>query len=150
MSVYRKTFEVGWADVDPNNHMRNSAYLDFCTHVRFSYAAQQGLTWDRFAALGVGPVILSEELKYLREVRMGETIHVDYMLAGISPDGARWRLRHTLTKSNDERAAVIEARGGWLHLAERKLIIPPDAVAGFLLELHRTDDFAELPNLDPR
>jgi acyl-CoA thioesterase FadM len=34
------TFRVGWAQTDANAHMRNTAFLDYCVDVRFSFFEQ--------------------------------------------------------------------------------------------------------------
>lgn len=147
MNHYSKTFEVNWSDVDANRHMRNSAYLDYTTHVRFSYASAQGFSWNRMIELQVGPVLFSEQLKYLHEVYLGETIRIDYTLAGLSPDGARWHVRHDVYKADDETVAVINAKGGWLDLEKRKLIVPQSGLENLLSNLPHTQNFSELPAL---
>lgn len=32
-----KEFEVKWADLDPNRHMRHSAYNDYAAHMRVKF-----------------------------------------------------------------------------------------------------------------
>ena len=46
--AYEKSFEVSWAQLDANNHMANTAYLDICVDVRFSYFASQGFVASEF------------------------------------------------------------------------------------------------------
>ena len=84
--VFDKTVEVRWSDCDANGHMRHSAYLDIATHVRFAYLAERGYSADRFAAQGIVPAIMCEQLRYLREVRHPETIRVDINLEAFSDD----------------------------------------------------------------
>ncbi|MCP4204821.1 MAG: acyl-CoA thioesterase [bacterium] len=60
---FAQTFHVRWADLDPNRHMRNTAYLDYATEVRFAYLAENGFPQARFAEDNFGPVIFREEIR---------------------------------------------------------------------------------------
>src|SRR6266508_1369445 len=93
---YTKIFIVRWSDCDVNGHMRNTAYSEYGIETRLGYLAEHGFPWARFAELGLGPVILREELDYFRELRLGETVEVDFTQLGLSPDGRRWRVQHEL------------------------------------------------------
>ncbi|WP_414648539.1 acyl-CoA thioesterase, partial [Chitinimonas sp.] len=42
MEVFRHTVEVRWADCDANQHVRHSAYADFCTHARIEWLRLHG------------------------------------------------------------------------------------------------------------
>jgi acyl-CoA thioester hydrolase len=142
-----RRFTVRWGDVDANGHMRNTAYSEFCSDTRISLFLAAGFGWDRFAAAGVGPVILREEIDYLREAAMGDDVRVDVTCGGLSPDAARWVLRHRMWRPDGEEMARVTARGGWLDLARRRLIVPPDALVKVLRDTPRSEPFEELPPL---
>lgn len=57
-------------------HMRNTAYLDIAAAVRMMYFQEQGFTMREFESLRVGPVIMRDELDYLRELRLLESVKV--------------------------------------------------------------------------
>lgn len=40
--AYRLSFIPRWADLDPNRHLRHTAYADYATPVRFSYLTENG------------------------------------------------------------------------------------------------------------
>ena len=107
--AYEKSFEIKWSDCDPNRHARNTVYSDLATHVRFCFLRDHGFAPERFAQLGFGPVILTEEIRYMREVTLGETIRIDYQVAASSQDGSRFRVRSTVYKSSGEAAVCIKA-----------------------------------------
>ena len=139
--VFSKRFEVRWADLDANRHLRNTAYLDYATHVRFAFLAENGFPPSRFGELHFGPVILREEMSFLREVGPNDELTVDYRLAALSQDGRRFKLRHRVFRRDGVEAARIDTDGGWMDLATRKLRPPPEELAAALDRLVRTSDF---------
>jgi len=97
--------------------------------------------------LGVGPVYTAIHAEFLREVRMGETVTLTYALAGLSPQGARWKVQHDVLKSNGKKAVSIEVEGVLLDLTTRKPVPPiPELLQAFHL-VPRTADFEVLPEM---
>lgn len=123
--TYSKTFTVRWADMDPNVHMRHSAYTDYAAQVRLDFLADQGFPMHRFAELGLGPILFREDTRFLKEIHLSETIRVTAELGGLSADGSRWRIIHTIYKADGREAAVVAVDGAWLDLKLRKLTVPP-------------------------
>ncbi len=78
MKNFEKTYLVKWSDVDPNKHLRGSAYLDFTDHTRINFMESNGLSVDMLIKLNVGFVLTSTSIEYKREVLMNEVIRVDY------------------------------------------------------------------------
>jgi acyl-CoA thioester hydrolase len=147
---FAKELEVRWSDCDPNRHLRNSAFADYATHVRFTFLESRGFSVDEFARLDVGPAVQHEETRYFREVLLGHRVTIDLTLAGLSADGARWRLRHSFTRGDGVLAARLTLAGGWISLARRKLVVPPAQVTEAFRALDRDDDYEELRSLDDR
>lgn len=150
MERYAKSFTVRWADCDVNGHMRNTAYSEYATDLRITFLAEHGFPFERFVEMGCGPVILHESLDYLREVRLGETIEVDVALAGLSPDGARFRFRHEFWQPEARQAARVVLDGGWLDLRLRKLRAPPEDLLRAMRAIPRGEPFEELRPLRAR
>jgi acyl-CoA thioester hydrolase len=121
--------------------MANSRYLDFATQVRFEFFRQRGLGPLQMRAVGVGPVVLSDTIRYRREVTMGEPVTVDLALTGLRRDCARWQFVQSIWLSDGKLAAVISADGGWLSLEGRRLVAPPQTIAGIMLEMPRSTSF---------
>jgi acyl-CoA thioester hydrolase len=145
MSTFTSRFHARWPDMDANGHMRNAAYLGVAEDCRMQYFAAHGFPMAEFARLHLGPVVKADELAYFRELRLLEEATVDLTLAGLSDDGARFRLRNTVTRARDgQRSAVVTSTGGWLDLHERRLKPPPPAVAELLAALPRDEDFVAL------
>lgn len=137
---------AGWREMDYNAHMGNTAYLDKAVDVRLSFFSENGFPTSELARLNIGPVILKEEIQYFREIRLLQEFKVTLELAGLSPNGHRFRLRNEFFRPGGERCARITTYGGWLDLSRRKLIEPPAGVVDALRTLTRSDDYEELPS----
>jgi acyl-CoA thioester hydrolase len=144
--VFEKTFHVGWADVDLNGHLRNTAYIDLAVDVRIFYFEKNGFPVAEFHRQRFGPVMMRDEIDYRRELHLLETIRVNLLLDGVSHDASRFRLRQDIFKSDGSLAAKLISTGGWLSFDTRKLIVPPPQVAEMWSNLTRTEDFEELPS----
>ncbi|GAB3578335.1 acyl-CoA thioesterase [Hymenobacter daeguensis] len=126
------TYRTRWADMDPNGHMRHSAYADYAADQRVALLAQWGFDLKTFAQRRLGPILFREETRFLKEIHIGEEIQVDSQLASVSEDGSRWTIVHRITKADGRLAATVTVDGAWLDLDRRKLTVPPaELVAAF-------------------
>jgi acyl-CoA thioester hydrolase len=144
MTSYEKTVIAGWGDMDFNSHMANTAYLDHAADVRMMYFAENGFSAAEMMRLKVGPVIMKDEIEYLREVHLLQEIRVGLSIAGLAPDGSRFIIRNEFTHTSGQRSAVVTSTGGWLDLNVRKLTAPPEPLRLALEALPRIATFAEL------
>jgi acyl-CoA thioester hydrolase len=143
--MYKKILYAGWADMDFNSHMRNTAYLDKTADVRQMFLIENGFPAEEFNRLRIGPVVMKDEVEYFKEVGLQQKITVTYALAGHSLDGSRFLLRHEIFRPDGKLSARVTSTGGWLDLAARKLIAPPPALLSAMNSLEKTSDFTELP-----
>jgi acyl-CoA thioester hydrolase len=125
---YAKQFKIRWADCDANGHLRNTGYSEYAIEVRMAFIAEHGFGLAELRQHGISPVLLREEVDYLRECHMGEELTVTLMVVGLSPDGARFKVAHDLWKPNGKQAAHLVILAGWLDLKARRLVAPPDAL----------------------
>jgi acyl-CoA thioester hydrolase len=144
--MYTKTLYAGWADMDFNAHMKNTAYLDKAADVRQMFLMENGFPVQEFVRLRIGPVVMKDEIEYFKEVHLQEQITVTYVLAGHAPDGSRFLLRHEVFRQDGKLSARVTSTGGWLHLNERRLIAPPPALLSAMNSLEKTSDFVVLPS----
>lgn len=142
-------FRVGWSQLDANGYMRNAAYLDLAANVRVAYFAAAGFPVDAFAQMQFGPVIEREELEYFRELELLDEVRVTLLLAGLSEDATRFRLRNEFWRGKAVLMARLTSLGGWLDLGVRRLMVPPPALIAALRGLGRTSDFETLPPVEP-
>jgi acyl-CoA thioester hydrolase len=144
--IFSKTFHVGWADLDSNAHMKNTAYLDKAVDVRMMFFQEHGFTMREFERLRLGPVVMRDEIEYFRELRLLERVKITLTLAGASDDGTRFRLRNDYYREDGQLAARLTSTGGWLDLTSRKLTSPPAQLFEVMGRLARSEDFEELPS----
>lgn len=139
--IFTCSFPSRWADFDPNNHMRHTAYNDYAAESRVRLFKKFGLSMKEFEKLKIGPILFQENTKFIKEIPMGDDITVEVSLLGVSNKGERIKFRHHIFRGDKKLAAEIEILGAWLDLTERKLISPPPIIMELVEQLKRTDDF---------
>ncbi len=132
MSEYSKTYEIRWSDLDANNHVNYAAYIDAAADLRYRFFSEHGFSPARFAELGIAPTYTGLQAQFLREVRIGETMVIDFALSGLSLQGGRWRVQHNIFKANGKKAVHLDLEGMILDLAARSSVLPsPELLAVF-------------------
>jgi acyl-CoA thioester hydrolase len=144
---YSNTYEIRWSDLDANGHVNYAVYIDAAGDLRYRFFIEHGFPPEKFSELGIGPVYTTIHADFFREVRMGETVTITYVLSGLSPSGARWKVHHDVLKSNGKKAVSLEIEGTILNLTSRRPALPtPDLLQTFNL-IPRASDFEILPEL---
>jgi acyl-CoA thioester hydrolase len=144
---FSRTFSIRWADCDANGHLRNTCYSEYAIEVRMAFLAAHGLGLADLKRLGVGPVLLREEIDYLRECHMGEVVTVDFKVLGESPDQARFKMVHEVFKPDGKRAARLVVHAGWMDMKARRLAAPPEELRLQWGQVERVEPFEVLPPL---
>lgn len=145
-AMFTKTLYAGWADMDFNAHMKNTAFLDKAADTRQMFLMENGFPIEEFTRLRIGPVVMKDEIEYYKEIGLQQQITVTYALAGHAPDGSRFLVRNEVFRSDGKLSARVTSAGGWLDLAERRLIAPPPALLAAMNSLEKTADFVDLPS----
>ncbi len=147
MQPYSKTYDIRWSDLDANGHVNYAVYIDAAGDLRYHFFTAHGFPPEKFVELGIGPVYTSIHADFFREVRMGETVTLTYALSGLSPSGARWKVRHDVFKSNGKKAVSIELEGAILDLSTRRPVVPFPGLLQVFNLVPRTDSFVVLPEM---
>jgi acyl-CoA thioester hydrolase len=142
--MFEKRLVAGWADMDFNSHMRNTAFLDKSADARMMFFSENGFSVDEFIRRKIGPVIRKDELEYFKEIRLLEEFRVTLAIAGLAEDGSRFLMRNEFWRADETLAARVTSAGGWLDLAVRKLVAPPVGLLAALRSLPHTEDFQRL------
>ncbi|WKK65571.1 acyl-CoA thioesterase [Lutimonas zeaxanthinifaciens] len=137
-------FPTRWADFDPNNHMRHSAYNDYAAEARVRLFRASGLSLDKLNRLNVGPVLFQEHTNFLKEIGIGQTIKVEVLLKGCSESGERFKFLHRIYREDGKLSAEIEIYAAWLDLKKRKLTLPPEEILKVLDTMTKTSDFESI------
>lgn len=109
-----KTLFAGWADMDFNSHMKNTAFLDKAADVRMMFFAENDFPMDEFSRLRVGPAVMKDEVEYRKEVGLMQEITVTLAIAGHSEDGSRYMMRNEILRADGTLCARVTSTGGWL------------------------------------
>lgn len=142
---YKVSFSTRWADFDPNNHMRHSAYNDYAAEARVRFFRENGFSMIEFNKQNIGPVLFSENTNFYREINLSENISVELFVKGLSENGERFKFQHKIFKQNGVLAAEIEIYGAWINLKKRKLTEPPKELISKFEALEKADNFEVIP-----
>jgi acyl-CoA thioester hydrolase len=135
MELYTKSFEIRWADLDPNYHVLHSRYYDFGAFCRMSFFVEHGLTPQLMMQHNIGPVLLREECSFKKEIAFGDKLHINLKIDKHSPNFSRWSMSHEVFKG-DVLAAKIFIDGAWIDTVKRKLASPPPAITEIFLRIN--------------
>jgi acyl-CoA thioester hydrolase len=137
-------FTVAWNDLDANQHMRNTAYLEYATQSRFLFLASQGFPPGEFRRLRIGPVVMRDTVEYRRELHHLDAFTLTLEAAGMSADGTRFVLANTFSNARGQLAAVIRSEGTWFDLEARRVAPPPAALLAAMQRMPRSAEFREI------
>ena len=141
MTDFSLDLRVRWADLDPNGHVRHSAYYDYGTVARVAYLEERGVGIRWMREHGVGPVLFREEAQFRRELNFGDIVTVNVLLTGLSKDHRKWSLRHEI-RAGDEVCALLNLDGAWFDLKSRKVSAPPPELSSIFEQIAHAEDFA--------
>ncbi|AYC32262.1 thioesterase [Pseudomonas cavernae] len=134
-------FQVAWADLDSNGHVKNSRYLDYVSQARFLFLAEFGFTPQAFAEVKMGPVVFEDRVQYRREMRLLQKFSVQVRVGGLSEDGAKFIMVNDVVNEKGELCAKVTSNAAWFSLESRKITPPPAALKKAMEDAPRTEDF---------
>lgn len=143
MSVYIKQLSVRWSDLDPNFHMRHSAFYDFGAQQRIEILTEYGISPHIMKAGDFGPVLFREECVFRKEIRFGDIVFMSTEISKMRADASRWTFRHVLLGADQLTVlATITAEGAWIDTKLRKLSSPvPEVVVAAMKAFPKSADF---------
>jgi acyl-CoA thioester hydrolase len=141
MNSFTKKIEVRWADLDPNFHVRHSAYYDYGASARIDFLQHNGITLQLMKEKSFGLVIFREECVFKKELTLNDKVSIDFFLLKANADYSRWSLQHTIYKNDDTVAAILTLDGSWIDVIKRKLTVPPEVVVKTFGSLPRASNF---------
>lgn len=127
MKDYFKPIEIRWSDLDPNFHLRHSAYYDFGAYSRIAFMNEHGITPQALTNMHIGPIIFREECVFKKEINFGDEVKVNLIVDKATVDFSRFTIVHAIWKNSDTLSAVITVDGAWIDTVKRKLTVPPDS-----------------------
>lgn len=145
MGTFTKEISIRWSDLDPNFHMRHSAYYDFGAQHRIEILEQHGLTMKVMQEEHFGPVLFREECVFRKEIRLNSKVFITTKVGKMKTDASRWTIVHELKNEKDELYAVISVEGAWIDTKLRKIANPTPKIAIDVMNtMPKTEDFTLL------
>ncbi|WP_067568554.1 acyl-CoA thioesterase [Nocardia acidivorans] len=119
-------------ELDINGHLNQAVYLQYAEHARWEMLKAAGVPGEKMVHSGIGPVVLENNIKYFRELRLGDevTVSCDFEWA----DGKVFRMRQEIRKLDGTVSAEITVTAGVMDLKARKLVADPGAALRRLAE----------------
>lgn len=146
-TAHEEQFSIRWSDLDANRHVKNTVFSELATHARFRVLESRGFGQKKFESLRLGPVMIREEIRYRRELLLGDRVTVGVLFAGLSDDGSHWEVVQEVIRHDGKEAASLIIDGGWIDLDARKLIMPPSDLLELIQAVPRTANFQILKSL---
>ena len=129
MISFSKELSFRWSDLDPNFHVRHSAYYDFGAQHRKEILESLGLTMKVMQAQGCGPILFREECVFRKEIKLSDKIFMRTKTSKVNADASRWSIVHEFMNEDNKLCATITVDGAWMDLKLRKLASPTPAIA---------------------
>ena len=141
MKEFSREIQVRWSDLDPNFHVRHSAYYDWGAYCRIEFLNQHGLSSDVMTELKFGPILFREECVFRKEIKLADEVKIGLKLIKSRKDFSRWSIQHQITKNDGQVAAVLTVDGAWMNVMLRKLTSPPEQVGEVFNKMPKGEGF---------
>ncbi len=121
--LFTQRFTVQDDDLDQNGHVNGAVYILWGDAVRNACSTAAGVSIDYLVSSGVGPVNLETNIRYHRELRLGDIVDVSCRFEW--GDGKTMRIVQEFRLEDGTLAAELTSTGGLLDLSARKLVADP-------------------------
>ena len=119
------SFTVEKKHIDMFQHMNNAAYLEIYEQTRWATLAENNLQPAKLKELGIGPVILEINLKFLKEIKLDDAISIETQASRVSPK--IFKVNQAM-KKNADVCSTAEFTMAFFDLHARKIIEPTEEV----------------------
>lgn len=145
MTSFKKQLSFRWADLDPNFHVRHSAYYDFGAQHRMEILENLGLTIKALQSHYFGPILFREECVFRKEIKLSDIIFIQTKVSKMKADASRWSIVHEFINDEDKVCATITVDGAWMDTQLRKIANPtPEMAVKALSSIPKSDNYTEL------
>ncbi len=135
------TTKILWSQIDPNLHLRHSAYADIAATARLELLKSGGVSLDLLAKDKFGPILFKEELVYYKEVRDVQELTIKTYLAKIERAFSKWSIISEIYREDGELSCIVSVDGAWIDLSIRKIASLPEKYRATFMEIPKTKDF---------
>jgi len=111
-------------DIDTFMHVNNANYMRFMEDARWDFITKNGYGLEKVHQELKGPVLLESHLRFRRELKNREWIHIYSQIQGRLNEKI-YQLKQLIVKDSGVLSCEANMTVGFFHTTERKLIIPP-------------------------
>jgi acyl-CoA thioester hydrolase len=129
--IHSKRFEVPSEAIDQQGHVNNLAYVGWMQDLAIEHSAAAGWPMERYAALGVGWVVRSHFIEYLRPAFAGELLSAHTWLPQFDE---RTTPRRYLFLRERDRQVLAQAETRWVFVdlaSGRRRSLPRELLDAF-------------------
>ena len=145
MTSFTKQLSLRWSDLDPNFHVRHSAYYDFGAQHRIEILESLGLTMKVLQQQHFGPILFREECVFRKEIKLADKITMQTKVSQMRPDASRWSIVHEFMNEENKLCAVITVDGAWMDTKLRKIADPtPEIAIQAISRFPKSESFATI------
>ena len=108
--------------LDTFGHVNNAVYLQLFEEARWEFITNRGYGLQEVVRLQKGPVILEANIKFLKELKLRETVKITF--EALPAKGRIIQIKQQMIKSNGDVSSELIVTIGFFDLVERKLIAP--------------------------
>ena len=94
--------QIIWAMIDFNGHLRHSAYADCATQARSCTMEQYNIP-QTLIPQKIGPILLREETKYFRELKLNEKIKISVEIIKARSGYSRFTMQSIVYRAGDNK-----------------------------------------------
>lgn len=110
--------------LDTFGHVNNAVYLQLFEEARWEFITSRGYGLKEVMKYKKGPVILEANIKFLKELKLRETIKITFEAPAVKSKIIQ--IKQQMIKSNGDVASELLVTVGFFDLTERKLIAPTE------------------------
>ncbi len=121
---FQHSLTIGEQWLDSMGHVNHAHYLTFCEQARWAWAASRQVGREHIERTQIGWVILEANVRYLKELHVGDSIIVSCKLTHFKNKVGT--IAHQIIKPQAQVCAEVVVTFGFFDLQLRKLV-PPNA-----------------------
>ncbi len=110
--------------LDTFGHVNNAIYLQLFEEARWEFITSRGYGLQEVMKYKKGPVILEANIKFLKELKLRETIKITF--EALPTKSKIIQIKQQMIKSNGDVSSELLVTVGFFDLVERKLISPTE------------------------
>lgn len=128
--VFKTTIEIDKSLIDSYGHMNNSKYLEVFENARWDIISKRGFSAADIAKSGFGPVVLEVNLRFTKEIKLGEKIEITSFIEMTNANGTpvakskTMTMVQTMVNERNDVCCTAHFIFGLFDLRARKLVLP--------------------------